>query len=154
PFAGESVLDTLMQVEKNDPVPPSRLQPKIPTDLETISLKCLEKDPKRRYTTAEELAEDLARFLKGEPIRARPITLWERAAKWAKRRPAVAALLATLALVIAGAVVGLAIWAGIAEHRRVVAERAQAAAEESEKKAKKSEEETKQANAKLEAAKE
>src|SRR5262249_53608585 len=52
PFAGESVLDTLMQVEKNDPVPPSRLQPKIPTDLETISLKCLEKDPKRRYTTA------------------------------------------------------------------------------------------------------
>jgi len=115
PFSGESILDTLMQVETTDPVPPSRLQPKVPPDLETICLKCLQKDPNRRYLTAAELADDLARFLRGEPIHARPITFWERAAKWARRRPAVAGLLALLAVVIVSSLIFLSLWVREAE---------------------------------------
>ena len=73
------------------------LQPKAPADLETICLKCLRKEPGRRYASASELADDLDRFLNGEPIQARASTVWERAFKWAKRRPARAALLAVSA---------------------------------------------------------
>jgi serine/threonine protein kinase len=72
PFVGESVLETLEQVRSNDPVPPRQLKPKMPKDLETICLKCLEKDPKRRYASAQALAEDLHAFLRGDPIKARP----------------------------------------------------------------------------------
>jgi WD40 repeat protein/serine/threonine protein kinase len=100
PFRGESPLDTVLQVMHEDPVPPTQLQPKCPRDLEIICLKCLEKDPSKRYATAGELAEDLRRFLGGEPIHARSVTVWERAIKWAKRRPSVAALLAGLAITI------------------------------------------------------
>jgi tetratricopeptide (TPR) repeat protein/tRNA A-37 threonylcarbamoyl transferase component Bud32 len=95
PFKGTTMLDTLQQVQTAEPVPPLRLQNKVPRDLDTICLKCLEKDPPRRYGSAGELADDLERFLKGEPIKARPTPPWERAAKWARRRPALAALLAT-----------------------------------------------------------
>src|SRR5207244_1982460 len=91
PFQGANVLDILEQVRNQDPVPPSRLQPKLPRDLETICLKCLEKEPRRRYADASALAEDLRCFRVGEPIRARPVRAWERALKWARRRPAVAA---------------------------------------------------------------
>jgi WD40 repeat protein len=73
----------------------------IPADLEAVVSRCLEKDPKRRYATAAELAEDLRRFLAGEPVRARPVGAWERAVKWARRRPAIAALLASLVCVAA-----------------------------------------------------
>lgn len=93
PFRGESPMDTLMMVIHRDPVPPSRLQPKVPRDLETICLKCLEKEPAKRYATAQALAEDLRRYLADEPIRARPVGYAEQVRKWARRRPAVAALL-------------------------------------------------------------
>jgi WD40 repeat protein len=101
PFQAETPLDTVLQVISEEPVPPSRLQPKVPRDLETICLKCLQKEPARRYPQADDLAEDLGRFLAGEPIRARPIGLWGRAVKWARRRPAVAALAGGLVLVTA-----------------------------------------------------
>src|SRR5208337_1809923 len=81
-------------------------QPKVPRDLQTICLKCLEKEPKKRYLTAEALADDLRRYLNGEPIAARPTALWERGWKWAKRRPAAAALVCLSSLVVLGLLVG------------------------------------------------
>ncbi len=107
PFLGETVLDTLQQVKNDDPLPPSRLQPKVPQDLETICLKCLQKEPRKRYETAKELADDLQRFLKHEPIKARPVNIVERGIKWAKRRPQIATLLATLFVVIVGGFLGM-----------------------------------------------
>ena len=90
PFRGETALDTVLQVMSDDPVPPRRLHPKVPRDLETICLKCLQKSPAKRYGSARELAEDLRRFLSHEPIAARPIGSRERFVKWAKRHPAAA----------------------------------------------------------------
>jgi serine/threonine protein kinase len=98
PFQADSTLETLVLVRTQDPLPPSRLRPRVPRDLETICLKCLEKDPRRRFASAGELADDLHHFLRGEPIRARPTPTWERAIKWMKRRPAVAALIAVSSL--------------------------------------------------------
>jgi WD40 repeat protein len=92
PFRAETPLDTILQVVGNEPVPPRRLVPKLPRDLETICLKCLEKAPAKRYAGAAALADDLQRFLDNKPILARPTPAWERLAKWARRRPAVAAL--------------------------------------------------------------
>ena len=100
PLQGDSPLETLEQVLTLDPVPPSRLQPKTPRDLETICLKCLAKEPQRRYATARELADDLDRHLAGQPILARRAGPLERAVKWSRRRPAVALLLAALALTV------------------------------------------------------
>jgi serine/threonine protein kinase len=101
PFRAGTVLETLDLVRSEEPVPPRRLVPKTPRDLETICLKCLEKDPAKRYPSASVLAEDLRRFRQGEPIAARPVGRPERAWKWAKRRPALAAsgLVSGLALV-------------------------------------------------------
>jgi tetratricopeptide (TPR) repeat protein len=98
PFRSHSAMETMLQVLRQEPVPPRRLQPNVPRDLETICLKCLEKQPSRRYPTAEALADDLHRFLAGKPIQARPVNYWERSLKWARRRPAVAALLSVSAL--------------------------------------------------------
>jgi tetratricopeptide (TPR) repeat protein len=107
PFMAETAADTVLQVLRADPVPPTRLRAQMPRDLETICLKCLEKQPAARYATAAELAKDLGLYLEGRPIRARRSPAWERAVKWARRRPAVAGLifvsaLALLALVVAG----------------------------------------------------
>jgi WD40 repeat protein len=100
PFRAPSSADTLQQVLSVEPVAPSRLQPKLPRDLETICLKCLQKDPARRYTSAIELAEDLERFRELKPIRARPVGRAERLWRWCKRNPALASAsgLATFAL--------------------------------------------------------
>jgi tetratricopeptide (TPR) repeat protein/tRNA A-37 threonylcarbamoyl transferase component Bud32 len=98
PFLAETTLDTLQQVLGQEPVPPRQLQPKVPRDLETVCLKCLQKEPGQRYVSALELAEDLGRFLAGQPIWARPVSPWLRLAKWARRRPAVAALVAVSVL--------------------------------------------------------
>jgi WD40 repeat protein/tetratricopeptide (TPR) repeat protein len=111
PFLAATALDTLMRVRSEEPVAPSVLQPKVPRDLETICLKCLLKSPARRYESAAALADDLGRFLAGEAVRARPTPAWERAAKWVKRRPALAALLA-LGVVSCVAAAGLVLVMG------------------------------------------
>jgi WD40 repeat protein/serine/threonine protein kinase len=100
PFRAENPLETLRQVVSEEPVPPRRLQPNVPRDLETICLKCLQKAPARRYASAAGLADDLQRFLRHEPILARPISRWERGVKWAQRRPSLAALVLVSGLAI------------------------------------------------------
>ncbi len=98
PFQGENSIQVLYQVASAEPVPPRRLQPGVAVELETICLKCLEKSPSQRYPSAAALADDLHRYLAAEPIAARPIAWWRRAARWARRRPATAAALAALAV--------------------------------------------------------
>lgn len=98
PFQSAEPVQTLMMVLTREPVSPRSLQPDIPRDLETICLKCLEKSPKKRYDSARELADDLRRYLDGMPILARPVGLFERTAKWARRNKAVAALVAVSAI--------------------------------------------------------
>jgi eukaryotic-like serine/threonine-protein kinase len=99
PLQGPTTLETLILVRTEEPVAPRRLVPRIPYDLETICLKCLEKEPTHRYASAEELAKDLRRFQQEEPIVARPTPAWERGWKWVRRRPLVAILSGTLAVV-------------------------------------------------------
>lgn len=96
PFQGVGVLETLEQVRSHDPIPPGRLVPGMARDIETICLKCLQKEPPRRYETAAALADDLGRYLDGHPVHARPTGTGEKAWKWAKRRPALALTLTTL----------------------------------------------------------
>jgi WD40 repeat protein/serine/threonine protein kinase len=129
PFLAETPFDTLLQVREQEPVPPRRLSPSVPRDLETICLKCLQKDPPKRYASALALAEDLRRFAVGEPIMARPIGTWERGRKWAARRPAIAALCATVVLITGVGLTGIT-WQWLrAEDRREAAETARANAE-------------------------
>jgi WD40 repeat protein/serine/threonine protein kinase len=105
PFRAPTPAETLLQVLENDPVPPGRLVPKTPRDLETICLKCLQKEPARRYTSASDLADDLQRYLRGDPIRAKPAGSWERVSKTVHRHPTTAALALALVLLF---LVGLA----------------------------------------------
>jgi tetratricopeptide (TPR) repeat protein/tRNA A-37 threonylcarbamoyl transferase component Bud32 len=99
PFAAATIEATICLVRLEEPVPPRRLQPTVPRDLETICLKCLRKDPARRYATARDLADDLRNFCNGEPIRARPVGAGERVVGWCRRNPGVAVLVAALVLV-------------------------------------------------------
>jgi WD40 repeat protein len=100
PFKGADVVETLDLVRSQEAITPRAFQPRIPRDLETICLKCLQKEPPRRYPSAEALAADLERFLAGQPIAARPVGGFERGWRWCRRNPAVAGLLAMLALVL------------------------------------------------------
>ena len=103
-------LETLQQVLSQEPVPPSRLNPRVPRDLETVCLKCLQKDPQRRYTSAAALAEDLQRYLLGQVVTARPVSPLERAVKWVRRNKWVAGLSAAAVFaLLAGSGIGLAI---------------------------------------------
>jgi WD40 repeat protein len=103
PFRAETPLDTVLQVVSDEPVPPVRLQPQLPRDLDTICLKCLQKDPRKRYDGGEALADDLRCFLDGLPIRARPVGTAERLARWCRRNPAVASLVAVVAFLLVAA---------------------------------------------------
>jgi WD40 repeat protein/tetratricopeptide (TPR) repeat protein len=111
PFQGETVLDVLLQVRAQEPVPPSSLRARLPRDLETICLKCLQKPPARRYATAQALADDLRRFLDGRPVLARPVGRGERLWRWCRRNPWIAlpttATVLLLLLAVAGTVVEL-----------------------------------------------
>jgi len=134
PFKGPNAWDTLVQVIERDPLAPRQLQPTIPRDLETICLKCLHKEPKRRYESGLLLAEDLRRFLRNEPIHARPVGILERSIKWVKRRPTIAALSAGLLLAVASGFVGVLVNLREAEYQRGQAEsKAQTASEAEER---------------------
>lgn len=108
PFTGETPLSIVLQVIHNEPVSVSSLQPNVPRDLETICLKCLQKDPRKRYSSALELAEDIQRFLGDESIKARPVMVKEKLWRWARRHPVPAGLLA--AGLLAPLVALIALW--------------------------------------------
>ncbi len=116
PFWAETPLETLLQVMHEEPVPPTRLLVKVPRDLETICLKCLEKNPQRRYPTALELAQDLDRFLNYEPVKARPVSTLERGWRLCRRKPSLAIAVA-IATVAAATAVGLSISLAVQEHQ-------------------------------------
>jgi hypothetical protein len=133
PFQAASVIETLDLARTREPAPPRTLVPGHPRDLETIALTGLRKDPRRRYVSAEALADDLERWLDGFPIWARPASKLERAARWCRRRPAFALLWAVLALTAAASPVSLlALWRR-SEAQRSRAENALARAIESDK---------------------
>jgi tetratricopeptide (TPR) repeat protein/predicted Ser/Thr protein kinase len=116
PFLAETVLKTLMRLLHEEPVPPSRLQPGVSRDLETICMKCLQKDPARRYATAADLADDLKRFQSGEPIRARPVGRPARAWRWCKRNPKLAVLYGTVSALVM--VVAATAWSIVSDMNR------------------------------------
>src|SRR5207248_1746756 len=109
PFRAATAAETLQQVISLESAPPSRLNAMVPRDLETICLKCLDKEPERRYASAAALADDLRRFLEGWPIQARPLGWGGRLWRWGRRKPAAAALAAT-ALALAGLALGGGLW--------------------------------------------
>jgi WD40 repeat protein/serine/threonine protein kinase len=128
PFRAETPLETLHQVPAVEPVPPSRLQPKLPRDLETITLKCLAKEPARRYPTAGALADDLQRWLEGRPIQARRVGVFERSWRWCRRNPKLASAIgmASASLVLGTLVSTLFAVRALAEARRADQEAASA----------------------------
>jgi formylglycine-generating enzyme required for sulfatase activity/tRNA A-37 threonylcarbamoyl transferase component Bud32 len=117
PFKAATVYDTLLQVVSDEPASPRQLNPQVPIDLDTVCLKCLHKEPNRRYASAAALGDDLGRFLAGEPILARPAGRVERLGKWARRRPTAAALLGVSVL----AALGLAVLSVLAFWQRQTA---------------------------------
>lgn len=136
PFKGSTVLDTLEQVRVRDPVPVRELQPKVPVDLETICLKCLQKDPRRRYVSAAALADDLKQFRAGRPIQARPLSQIGRAYRWFRREPRTASQLTCILLLAAtlpAILVGFNARLSRTEERLAETTRANVAAERAQK---------------------
>ncbi|MGL4553340.1 MAG: serine/threonine-protein kinase, partial [Gemmataceae bacterium] len=123
PFRADSPRATIELVLATDPVAPRLLAPGLPRDLTTICLKCLEKDPARRYPSAQDLADDVGRLIAGDPIRARPVGVAERAVRWGRRNPGVAALTAALVLAVAGGFTGVTLLWLEADRQRGRAER-------------------------------
>jgi serine/threonine protein kinase/tetratricopeptide (TPR) repeat protein len=118
PFRGETDLETLRQVVECDPVAPRRLRPGLPRDLETICLKCLEKEPAKRYGSVADLADDLRRFAAGKPVLARRVGVLGRTSRWCRRKPVVAGLSAALAVAIVAGAIGM-----VREYHRAERER-------------------------------
>jgi serine/threonine protein kinase len=133
PFLADSDVETMQQIQAREPIPPRRLDPKVPRDLETICLKCLEKTPDRRYATAAALAEDLRAFLDGRPISARAVSPIEKTWRWCLRWPAIASLIAVLILSLVSGFAGLfALWRiSDAARQRIQVERERVEAERS-----------------------
>jgi tRNA A-37 threonylcarbamoyl transferase component Bud32 len=134
PFQAPTPLDTVLQVLNREPARPRSLNAAVDRDLETICLKCLEKEPARRYGSAGALAEDLERWLAGEPIRVRPVKSWERALKWARRKPAAATLLVGSVLALVVVVTVLAVSYAVTSHALAESARANADLREEQKK--------------------
>jgi serine/threonine protein kinase/WD40 repeat protein len=136
PFQSDNLLDTLLQVQQREPVAPRQLNPKVSADLETICLKCLEKAPGRRYAMAKALADELGRYLRGEPIFARPISTIDRGWRWCRRNPIVAGLTAGIAALLLIGTIIAAIAAfefkSLATTERQTAEREREAKQEAE----------------------
>ncbi|MFI5455460.1 MAG: WD40 repeat domain-containing serine/threonine protein kinase [Isosphaerales bacterium] len=130
PLAGGTVLETLARVRDHDPESPSRFNPQVDRDLEAICLKCLEKEPTRRYGSAEALAEDLERWQRGEPIYARPLGRLRRSWRWCRRNPAFAAMAAVIALLALFGVSSLAVGFVLVKEQRRIADKHREAAEE------------------------
>jgi eukaryotic-like serine/threonine-protein kinase len=128
PCRGASVLETLDQVRHKDPVPPSQLHLKVPLDLETICLKCLQKDPVRRYSSAQALSKDLGNFLAGREIEARPTSRVEKAWRWCRRNPGLAAAIATAAVFLVAGSGGSLFYAAKANENAAAAKRSEALA--------------------------
>jgi tetratricopeptide (TPR) repeat protein len=122
PFQAESPLLTLEQVVQSDPAPPRLLNADVPRDVDTVCLKCLHKEPGRRYSSAAALADDLGRWLRGESVRARPVSLAGRAWRWCRRRPMVASLTSALGLAVFIGVAGIVYQWRMAEAARREAE--------------------------------
>src|SRR5262249_45289586 len=145
PFLAATPYDTIRQVVSDDPVPVRNLQPRTPRDLETICHRCLEKEPVRRYQSAAELADELDRYLRGEPVLARPGGSLERAVKWVSRRPTLAALIAVSVLALVGGT-------AVSTYFALEAQQKATFAQEKEGEARKKEGEAKEALAEVEEA--
>jgi serine/threonine-protein kinase len=139
PFKGSTFIDTLNQLRTLEPVPPMDFQPGVPRDLETICLKCLQKDAAKRYPSAGALADDLRRFLAGEPIVARPVGYGERLWRWCKRNPRVAGLTAAVIGLVLIGVIGLTVAAAMLKNERDQTEEARKEAVKNEEEARKQE---------------
>jgi tetratricopeptide (TPR) repeat protein len=131
PFKAASVIETARLVRETEPVWPRQLQPQTPRDLETVCLKCLQKEPARRYATAEDLADDLARFLAGQPVRARPVGAVARAWRWARRNPLPASLILAIAISL---VLGTVISSYLAWKNRALAQQERLARQDADAK--------------------
>lgn len=146
PFTGSSVLDTLEMVRTREPVSPGQLAAHVPRDVETICLKCLQKEPAKRYASARDLADDLRRFLDGRPIVARPVPGYERAWRWAKRNKAVAGLWSLAAVLLLATAVTGTTFAVVFERQKERERTAKVAAEAARDEERKAKEEAEAAN--------
>ena len=144
PFQGATLPEILTQVENSEPVAPRRLNPSVPEDLQTICLKCLNKEPAHRYSTAREFAGDLERFLANEPIRARPVGLAGRLVRWCKRKPALATMLGVCCLLFVAIAIGSPIVLWRINRERIAAETARKLETASRVRAEEAEQQTQQ----------
>jgi serine/threonine-protein kinase len=117
PFLAPKPYETIMQVLQDEPIAPRQMQPKVPIDLETICLKAIQKDPEKRYPSCSALAADLGRFLRNEPIQARPVSKWEQALRWYKRNPVIGNLSAAIAASLL-AIAGISSWSALSLQKK------------------------------------